>query len=209
MADVNAWSIVVPGVVTPTVVAVFAFSQQRAQRKRDTVAELRVVVDDAARALAEVYAVTALLDEHWQDATKPSPEVTAAAWAALSTLRCSSDRLAIRLGPDSPVAQAHQDAGWAAVRLVRRVYDGAQTGVGKTFSDRRAERKKINKAHAKRRVFLLEAKAALQDGRLTHRSRRAVAQGHGRRKGKIERLVARRSGTSTAKGSRAQDPPES
>lgn len=62
MLDVSAWSIIVPGVVTPAVVAAFAFSQQRAQRRQAAIDELRVVVDDCAVLIAET--ITAMEAAH-------------------------------------------------------------------------------------------------------------------------------------------------
>jgi len=114
MADINAWSIIVPGVVTPTVVALFAFSQQRAQRRQAATDELRVVVDAAAESLST--AAEALLDLTilWHRGRTLTLRDVVPTRQALHELRFATDRLTIRVGASAHVAETHQRAAAAA-----------------------------------------------------------------------------------------------
>jgi hypothetical protein len=157
MADVNAWSIIVPGVVTPTVVALFAFSQQRAQRQQAATDELRLVVDAAAEALST--ATQALLDLTilWQRGRRLTIRETGPTTQALRELRFATDRLVIRVGASARVAETHQratSAAWDYWRLVTQAMAAREEFDRDGFN-------RVNDALKDRRLEFLEAARAL------------------------------------------------
>jgi len=154
MADINAWSIIVPGVVTPAVVAGFAFSQQRTQRRQAARDELRVVLDDAAAALSEAEWLLIALHESWKREELPDAEDTEDIQAVPRPVRRALDRLIIRVGDDTPVARAYNAAYLAQLLAFRELTDGLKTQA--SFSPVATER--LHAAQDANEAFLRVAK---------------------------------------------------
>jgi hypothetical protein len=110
MSDVNAWSIIVPGVVTPFVVAGFAFFQQHVARRAATTEELRSVVDAAAAAYASAHWLADRVARGWRDGASEDEAPFAEASAALRDVDIALYRLRIRVGFDADVASAYFNA---------------------------------------------------------------------------------------------------
>lgn len=128
MADVSALSIIVPGVVTPIVVAAFAHFQERSRRRQAAVDELRVVVDQAARSLTEVgNALVVAMTARSQSADYADEYFTVI--RGLGEVAHARDRMMIRVGRKHPAARTYDDAvgtflKWAKV-LGRPAFDAS------------------------------------------------------------------------------------
>lgn len=122
MADVNAWTIIVPGaiavvsaLVTPGVVAWFAGFQRREQRLQASADELRVVIDDAARVIASAFWKIRSVRPEWQTGEDHEPDATEA-WLAVRELDYMTDRLTIRVGDEHAVTEAFRSTDVALRR---------------------------------------------------------------------------------------------
>lgn len=156
MADVNAWSIIIPGVVTPAVVAGFAYFQQRAARKQAAADELRAVIDDAARRLAVVDPLLRRYNSAWRIGGTLEDEMYERTAVAVSDVEHVADRLIIRLGDDAMLVHAYN----AALNTVLRYYSRLQTGVGERqpYPTDGSLREFYARLEATRSRFMAEAK---------------------------------------------------
>lgn len=107
MADASVLAIVVPGVVTPAVVAGFAYFQQRSARLQAAADELRATIDDAAKQLGDGQARLSRLNRAWRR-SEPIEDVRADMLDALRDVRIASDRLVIRLRREHRVAESYR-----------------------------------------------------------------------------------------------------
>jgi hypothetical protein len=107
MAD---WSIIVPGVVTPAVVAGFAFCQAAVARRQADLAEVRAVVDDAAQALTDLRHSVTPYRRRWERGEPPIDELRKAVDIARASVRYTNARIVVRVGRRSPLAVAHREA---------------------------------------------------------------------------------------------------
>jgi hypothetical protein len=153
MADVNAWSIIVPGVITPAVVAAFAFSQQRAERRQNAVEELRVVIDEAARRVAEADLALRRYRNCWRTGSEISADVYERAANAVNEIEHAIDRLVVRVGERAELA-----ATYAAVwNLIVTHYARLQHGVREGEPYPADEMKDFFKAVAETRADFMRA----------------------------------------------------
>ena len=113
MPDPGAWAIIVPATITPTVVAGYAYFQQRFMRREAERDELRVVVDEAARSLGDMLESLVPYRRGWQTSGMVAPKVSEEAERYMHAVRHATDRLTVRVGRDAPMTEAHRLAGLA------------------------------------------------------------------------------------------------
>ncbi len=139
MSDANAWSIIVPGVVAPTVVAVYARWQQAAIRRQEEHRELRRVLDDAVKALHDADLFMQPLRAAWRRGEVPTDEkAREAAMAARATAHVL-DRLVMRLGRDDPLTRACRDAVMATAAYRTYIEEGRRSGAPYPVPDDRLQ----------------------------------------------------------------------
>ena len=127
MADLNAWSIIVPGVVTPCVVAGFAFVQQRFSSRSEGAKELREVLDDAVEALTEFERASESFVDAWRAQGTPIVKDQDRFNDATHLVRYQAQRLSIRIGRDQRVSRSYRAAGEAGNGYFDFLWDNVWT----------------------------------------------------------------------------------
>lgn len=112
----TALAIIVPAVVTPSVVALYSLLQQRAQRRQAERDELLATVDRATDLLVTAIDHFPGVMSDWTSGKLSREEAETEARRLLDPLRLMLNRLAIRVGDDRAIFVAYQAAGLAVSR---------------------------------------------------------------------------------------------
>lgn len=179
------WIAIASLILTPTIVAAYAFAQRRWEHRNEERRELRQVVDDAARELNRATRGVEMLHNHYKDGAKPSDQAWVDSRAAFRSLlentRTARDRLAIRLGMDSEVFRAYKAALEALDAYRVKLTDSVKNAVPYASGRVEAARQPLVQAH----VDFLEAaqrRAGSEDERRgspaedSHESERRVSR---------------------------------
>jgi hypothetical protein len=162
MAEINPWVIVIPAVattiITPSVVAMYAFLQHRAQRRQAAADELRIVIDGAAVSLSEALVQCGNLDLLWRSRSLPDAEALRASTAALAEARRARDRLTIRLGEHAALTKAFATADDAVAQVANYLRLGAVSGEELTATKDTELGEILDQAHYRRAGFLRKAR---------------------------------------------------
>lgn len=127
MPDVNAWAVIVPSVVTPSVVAGYALFQERFKTRQADRSELRIVLDDCAQELATCISYCAQTFNSWTGGTSSSSagseQLYEDAGGAIFGLRVKTARIALRIGTDAATTTAFVEVATELVGLWEWLHD--------------------------------------------------------------------------------------
>jgi len=129
MADPVVIGIIGSTLVTPSVVAFYALSRQRAEFRETRRRELRDLLDEGARAITQALRAHEDMPWEWSIGVMPpedrAVEIVAARRATIERARHVKDRLLIRLPEDHPVVSAFEEATVAldGFKPINRAYE--------------------------------------------------------------------------------------